>query len=92
MGGGWVRGGARAFDLAVRCLGFDIGSISAAEAVAIRQSEKERRDLIESAIARFNGPVSAAIASLGQASATCSLRVCPETLCWIAKLSEHEAD
>jgi methyl-accepting chemotaxis protein len=72
-GWSWVRGGARAFDLAVRCLGFDIGSISAAEAVAIRQSEKERRDLIESAIARFNGPVSAAIASLGQASATCSL-------------------
>jgi methyl-accepting chemotaxis protein len=71
---GWrrIRGGARAFDLAVRCIGIDIGSISAAEAGSIRESEQERRDLIEAAISRFNDTVSAAIQSLGQASATCS--------------------
>ena len=72
--GGWRRRRARAeaFDLAVRCLGIDMGSISAAAASSIRQSEQQRRDLIKSAIARFDGPVSAAIRLLSQASTTCS--------------------
>src|SRR5262249_45402602 len=50
--GGWrrARAGARAFDLAVRCLGIDIGSLSAAEAGSIKQSEEQRRGAIEAAI------------------------------------------
>ena len=71
--GNWrrVRAGARAFDIAVRCLGIDLGSMSAAEASSIRELEQKRRDLIELAIARFDASVRSAIQALSQAFDPC---------------------
>jgi methyl-accepting chemotaxis protein len=66
-----ARGGASQFELAVRCLGIDLGSISAAEAIAVRDLEKDRRELIDSAIGRFETSVTSAIHSLTEASSTC---------------------
>jgi hypothetical protein len=73
LSGRWrhARGDTRGFELAVRCLGIDLGSISAAEAMAVVESEKGRRELVASAIAGFDEPVTAAIQLLTQASKTC---------------------